>query len=299
MSHLKKESADNYYEELMKYHGCDIKLSKKINLFFNTLEQEIFEEITGCDKFDEQINWFRSKEDELKSSGVIRRYKKPLSAYLSDLINLKMDRNVGTHNLKDTEISDINYKSHFETMAKTIMAFSGKYWPEKINNILSYKQETYDDLTYDELVGRGDGFYKNGNYEKAQKYYEEARRKAPNDEEKEVELYEKMAETFSKLGTYNKAISFFSWARDICSRYYGNDTLKTAKISQKIGVVYRKDMKYEKAKENFLKAEEIFNKKPDIDPDKSYIANLYNDFGLMYLNKKGSSGNIVEMGGKC
>jgi tetratricopeptide (TPR) repeat protein len=171
-------------------------------------------------------------------------------------------------------------------MARTIKFFSGVRFPDKINDILSDNQETYDELPYDELSRRGNRCYQNAKFSDALEYYEKAETKVHTDKDKEIDLYQKMADTYKKIGEYAKALSHYRKALDNCILLDSNESFKTAKLYQRIGDVLRKDSQYEKAKENFDKSIEILTKIQKEDPNDPDVASLYNDFGLMYLNEK-------------
>jgi len=156
-----------------------------------------------------------------------------------------------------------------------------------ISAIMSHYQPGAEKLnTYDESKAKGKEYFNNGNYKEALKHYIDAEKHLQGDREKEMELYELMADVYLKLGEYARAIGLYAQALDICIFTNGEDDFKTAKLYECMGFVLRKDKRYKEAKLNFKNAESILSKKLERNPDDHEVAKLYNNIGLMYLNEK-------------
>jgi tetratricopeptide (TPR) repeat protein len=282
MKLLARESAQEYYEKCLEVHSYDyLSFAQKVEVFQQDLEHHILKEITEETEFKKQFEWLLKNQIK-RDHGKISSGDVP-ETLVSDIDNLKKWRNIGVHT---GEMTKIKYLSHFQTMVQTIHFFSDVKWSDKIDDIISDNQKAYKELTYDELIRVGTRCYKNGKFKEALEFFEEVEKKLQGDKQKEIVVYNKMAETYLKNGDYDKAISHYRKALENCILLNRGENFQTARFYQKIGVVYRKDRQYEEAKNNFVKSENILIKIQEKDPDDPDVANLYNDFGLMYLNEK-------------
>jgi len=181
----------------------------------------------------------------------------------------------------------LNHMRGKGTLYPDIEQAADKTYVDVVMAILNhYPPDEKKPKTYDDLMDKGNEYFKNGNYSVALDFYRDAEKQVQGDRFKEMKLYLKMADAFLKLGEYAKAYSLYVQARDNSVFLNGENSFETAKIYECIGVVLRKDRRYIEAKENFENAERILVNGLTIDPDDPYVAKLYNDFGLMNLNDK-------------
>jgi len=281
---LSKEAAAKYYKKCLETCSNNLSPSQKIIVFQHDLEQGILREITNKTELKEQFDWLEDNKIMRGKPGEEEIGFVP-EVIVSDIKNLKKWRNVSTHDPK-MKVTKIKYLSHFETMVRTIKFFSGVEWPDEIKDIISDNQNAYEELTYDKLIQAGTRCHKNGKFKEALEFFERAEEKIQGDKKRGETLYGKMADTYLKSGEYGRALSLFREALKNCILVKGEDNFQTARYYQKIGIVLRKDRQYEKAKENFENSKKILDEMRKEDPNDPNVANLYNDFGLMYLNEK-------------
>jgi tetratricopeptide (TPR) repeat protein len=185
----------------------------------------------------------------------------------------------------------IAYLDNEELLYSNIKQAAKKGYVAVVSAIMShYKPGVYNPPcipnTYDGFMKEGKEFSKNGNYQKALEAYSSAEGYIDGDRKNEMALYEKMAESYLKLGRYARAITLYRQALDICLFLNGEDSFDVAKLYECLGFVLRKDKQYSVAKVNFEKAENILSMKKERNPDDHEVAKLYNNIGLMYLNEK-------------
>jgi len=143
--------------------------------------------------------------------------------------------------------------------------------------------------TYEEALKKGDESTTDGEHLSALKFYEYAYEFISGDSDKEretINLYEKMADVYKKLGKYNESAKLYNLALHISNYMPDADILKTALLYQKLGIVQTKSDKTADAGKNLASALNIIEARLESDPNDPYVANLYNDIGLLNLNDK-------------
>jgi hypothetical protein len=131
MARLSKDKAEWHYEKLLAIHNFKyLTLAQKVSIFYHDLEHDILKEITGKKIYFDQLNWLKDNQIRFEKNikkGYIRK------SFIDDIDNLKNWRNEGVH---ENNMPEPKYRSHFHTMAQTILFFSEIPWPDEINNII-------------------------------------------------------------------------------------------------------------------------------------------------------------------
>ena len=136
MLNLSEKSAISHYEKLFALHNFEyLTNAQKVIIFYLNLEHDILKEITN------KINYFDQKDVlEKEQIKVIKNIKTGYipKVIIDDIDNLRNWHNEGKH---ENNMREAKYKSHLDTMIKTINFFSNISIPDELNNILENKQK--------------------------------------------------------------------------------------------------------------------------------------------------------------
>ena len=143
MSYISKESAEIYYNELLKNYQYETNfLYNKVPMLKNLMEDEILKEITRINHFKNpyesgQLKWLKDNiEKRYKNGDIIKGFVPP--KFISGIEYLFDQRNWAEHKKVMTYAI---YLSLLNTVADTISFFSETEIPKRIMDIFSGDQE--------------------------------------------------------------------------------------------------------------------------------------------------------------
>jgi len=132
MVKLSKETVDFHYEKMSAIHYFQyLTLAQKISIFFQDLEHDILRKITEKNDFFDQWNYLKDHQSTNKNNS-----NSIPPTLVSDLHSFKPWRNEAVHKASPS-IDRITYLKLFQTMAQTILYFSGIEWTTEINRIIN------------------------------------------------------------------------------------------------------------------------------------------------------------------
>ena len=130
----------------------------------------------------------------------------------------------------------------------------------------------------------GEIFQELKDFEQGEKYFLQALKikeiNLGGDNAELVPLYVSVADFYLKAGKNNESLGFYEKALKICSLKNDNDD-KTARIQFKLGEFYYKEKDYEKAKQSFLIAFNIYDRNKDY----KNMADIYDYLGTLNMLK--------------